>query len=122
MLIHAVIPAQAGIQRASGWFPESSFRPYVSSGLFVRRTHLYRSVRDRLTTRHLYVARAGEAWRIDRIHRIYFEIHCCNRQATHLDHVEIGRLLGYGEDDIRTFLRHVGAVNAAFVAAPREAA
>ena len=107
---------------ASGWFPEDSFQPYVSSGLFVRRMHIYRNVRSGLTTRHFYVARVGEAWRIERMHRLYFEIHCCGRPATHLDHVEIGRLLGYPEDDISAFLRHVGSVNDMLAAAPRRAA
>jgi hypothetical protein len=100
----------------SGWPCEALFKPHLAAGQFVARVHSYRSVRDNVTTRYLYIARAGEEWRIDKMHHIHFEIYCCGRPATDLDHIAIGLLLGYTKEETAAFIRHVRSGDAARVA------
>ncbi len=99
--------------------PEYDFDHYVASGNFVKNEvtfpMLVQTAHPDIThIRYIFYAIAREAWRVDALERVQIELH--NYIKAHpydkkisdfepMD-IEIGRLLGYTEDQIDTFLKH----------------
>lgn len=86
-------------------FPDDEFAPHVLSGRIVKRDYHYKTnVHGKdYELRYLYFTLPGEEWRIDAIHAINLRTHNGERETDEIT-AEIGRLLGYSEDDILTFL------------------
>jgi hypothetical protein len=88
-------------------WPDARFEPHVSSGRLVQKEMLTETPDGRYTVRHLYYALPHEAWRIDEAHALalmHFETWC--DEAADVC-AQLGRLLGYREDDIRRFIAWV---------------
>jgi len=97
--------AMFGDAVGSGYeFPEADFAPYVADGTFVRREMIYRPRRQSVPVRYVYFARAGEAWRIDAMHKIHKGIFERGDGSSIETERRIGRLLGYAEPDIEVWI------------------
>jgi len=86
-------------------WPDALFEPHVSSGVFVKREFLTDAKDGRRKVRHLYFALPEEAWRIEKAHALSlmsFDAWCEDAEESC---VQLGRLLGYGEDEIEVFIR-----------------
>ena len=89
---------------ASYDMPEADFAPDVAAGSIVRREETYRRPDAGLPIRFVYFALTGEEWRIEAMHRLNWAIFVAGHLATAADEREIGRLLGYAEEDIERYL------------------
>lgn len=88
--------------------PEAEFGPYVAVGSIVRREEIYRPPGPGVPGRFVYFARAGEEWRIEAMHRINEAMFVRRQPATPEVEREIGRLLGYTEAEVDTYLDWIG--------------
>jgi hypothetical protein len=89
-------------------FPEERFAPYVADGTIVRREVIYCSIKSELPCRCVYFARAGEEWRIEAKHRIKQRLFVYKEPISLETEREIGRLLGYADSDINSYLEWIG--------------
>lgn len=89
---------------ASYEIPEAAFAPHVASGAIVRREEIYRRPKAEFATRFVYYALPHETWRIDAMHMLNNALYAGLQTATERDEIEIGRLLGYSEAEIRVYL------------------
>ena len=99
------------------WLAEADFAPYVDYGLIVRREKIYPGPNGGAPNRYLYFARVGEKWRIERLISIHKELFVDGRSAGENDHIAIGQLLGYSDDEIAVFLLHARSVGSRLRAA-----
>jgi hypothetical protein len=86
-------------------WPDAAFEPHVMSGRFVKMDIITNTPDGKYQVRYLYFALPQEAWRIETAHALalkHFETWC--PEATEAC-VRLGRLLGYREDDIQTFVQ-----------------
>jgi hypothetical protein len=88
--------------------PEADFAPYVSDGTFVRREMVYLPPEPEPAIRTVYFARAGEEWRIEAMHRIKQRLFVYKEPISLETEREIGRLLGYADSDINSYLEWIG--------------
>lgn len=95
--------------------PEADFEPYVKSGRIVKRVEFLDSTISDHTFRFLYYALPGEEWRISELHRLITAGHLENYRFNGDDERRIGRLLGYSDAQIETFLRHANKVKKSLV-------
>jgi len=93
------------ILESSAYFPVEEFAPYVRSGAIVERERTYLSPNGH-SVRCLYYVLPGEEWRIDAANAIDADIISGRRPATEDDDIQMGRLLGYSEQEIGAFLAH----------------
>lgn len=91
----------------SDYFPEQDFAPHLEAGVIVRREELYANAGSGVTTRCVYYALPGEEWRVEAAHAIQLLIFSGGRRSTEADDIELGRLLGYTQTEIDTFLGHM---------------
>lgn len=89
-----------------GHFPEEEFAPHVSTGAISRREEFYSSANGAIITRCLFFALPGQEWRVEAAHMIQEAIFTGRRGGIEADDVQLGRLLGYTEMEIATFLDH----------------
>ncbi|MCP5366417.1 MAG: hypothetical protein H6907_17020 [Hyphomicrobiales bacterium] len=85
-------------------WPDALFAPHVAAGKLVREEFCTESVDGHYKIRHLYFALPVEAWRIRRAHALslmHFD-EWCDEAADACE--QLGRLLGYREEDIQAFL------------------
>ena len=87
--------------------PEDDFAPYVANGSIVRREEIYRPPGAGLPGRFVYFAPVGEEWRIEAMHRINEALFVRHQPTTPGVEREIGRLLGYTEGEIDSYLRGI---------------
>ena len=85
--------------------PLRLFRPYVQSGRFAMRMDVF-ALRPNLRLRFVYYARRGQSWRIARLRELNRRLLDGGSRWTDEDDAETGRLLGYSERDIASFLAH----------------
>jgi hypothetical protein len=84
-------------------WPDEAFAPHVAAGRIVSKEVLTPTPDGRHTVRYLYYALPDEAWRIDAIHAL---VATGEQDADRTEtEARIGRLLGYRDEDIQTFLR-----------------
>lgn len=86
-------------------FPEEEFAPYVRQGKIKKAEFQYLYPEREIAVRKLFYARSGEEWRIDRLHEIYKAIFSGQRKSSDVDDREIGKLLGYNDNQIDVFLK-----------------
>ena len=84
--------------------PEADFAPYVADGRLVKREYLTGDPQTGIEFIHIYYALPGEEWRIDALHKLEVGIQQRTIVATPEIETEIGRLLGYTEDEIAAYL------------------
>jgi hypothetical protein len=86
--------------------PEIAFDPYVSDGRFIKQeVTLSAPGSNDGGLRYYFYALPGEEWRLRRIIEIQKAFFEDNAETTPELETEIGRLLGYDESDIQTFVR-----------------
>lgn len=90
----------------SGYFPEEDFAPHVSAGKILRREEFYVRSQDSIVTRCLFYSVRGEEWRMEAAHVIQEAIFTGKRRSTEEDDTQLGRLLGYTDAEIASFLDH----------------
>jgi hypothetical protein len=90
----------------SGYFPEEVFAPYLSSGQIVRREEFYLRAQNGVLTRCLFYSLPGQEWRMEAAHMVQEAIFTGIRRSTEEDDVQLGRLLGYTDAEIASFLEH----------------
>ena len=86
-------------------WPDITFEPHVLSGTLVKREFLTDTKDGQHKIRHLYFALPGEAWRIEKAHTLSlmtFDTWCEKAEESC---AQLGRLLGYEEDEIEAFIR-----------------
>ncbi len=91
--------------RSTYELPDAEFEPYVQSGQIIKRDFV-RTVKiadSDEEIRYLYFALPAEAWRIDKAIPLTVSSYWDNPDFDHQD-TELGRLLGYSEDEISAFL------------------
>lgn len=81
---------------------ETDFDPYVQRKQILKRETFLE--REGLTFRFVYFCLPSEEVRIDQLHEINTTIFTGVRPATEEDDIQTGRLLGYTEDDISTYI------------------
>ncbi len=86
-------------------FPEDQFRTLVDQGTVVRAEEIYRNKHSGLITRCVFFARPAETWRIAPAKHIQRAMFCGDRAGCTADDVALGRLLGYGANAVRSFVR-----------------
>ena len=91
--------------------PEDDFAPHVASGRIVKREYYWDDKASGHTFVEIYYALPGEEWRIDALHELDLIARNKSRKWTDADHAETGRLLGYTDDEIRTYLNWIGREN-----------
>lgn len=94
-------------------WPDERFAPFVSKGALVKREFITETADGRHKIRHLYFALPNEAWRIEAAHDLsckHFPVWCDEAEEVCAN---LGRLLGYREEDIQTFLAWAGKERAA---------
>ncbi len=84
--------------------PEKSFAPHVLAGRIIRRSADI-SYGD-MTIRYIFFCLPGEEWRIDAF--LFLKRDAARNRQIYgdADDIMIGRLLGYSETEIGTFLHH----------------
>lgn len=85
-------------------WPEAEFDVHVEKGAIVKREYLGKTRDEKYTIRYVYFALPGEEWRIDAAHEINVNPNAALPEAGVQDDIEIGRLLGYSDQQIRVFL------------------
>ena len=83
---------------------EDKFDIHAERGELVKREEIYNNPNVPFPTRIVYYALPDEAWRIDKLHAINAAVFCELRSSTEQDDEDTGRLLGYSEKQIQTFL------------------
>lgn len=69
----------------------------------------------RIMNGQIVITLRDQAYRIDLLNKIYLKAWQEGRKPTDVDHVKIGRLLGYSKDEIRDFLVRLKALSKASV-------
>ena len=94
------------IQSDYEW-PDAQFEPYVESGVLVKKEFITKVFDGRYDLRRLFYALPDEVWRIEKVKALAETSYggWCDEAAQ--DCMQIGRLLGYDEADIQTFIRWV---------------
>lgn len=93
-------------------FPEAEFAPHVAAGRIMQWEETIAIPDDKLAIRCLYYALPNQAWRIAKAHAIKKSLFQGLRKPAEGDDIELGRLLGYREEDIQAYLRHARAAKA----------
>ncbi|MBT3305042.1 MAG: hypothetical protein HN377_01015 [Alphaproteobacteria bacterium] len=88
-----------------GVIPEQAFAPYVKSGKVVSSERIFQSPQESVpSVRVVFYARLEEAWRMDDALKIMEKALFQHGRPNDDDDAQLGRLLGYSEEDIRQFL------------------
>lgn len=91
--------------------PITEFEPHIASGRF-----LHRRIRNAYRGTHVafaysdVIAPPEEAWRMDAAEAIYRDVRAMG-VMTVVQHIDLGRLLGYTEEEINAFLDHSAALD-----------
>lgn len=94
-------------------WPDKLFERHVTSGKIVKKEFETVTSDGKFKIRHLYYALPGETWRIKKAHELSL-LHFDGVSDESIDaSIQIGRLLGYKEEDIQTFIRWINLNRAA---------
>lgn len=86
--------------------PEADFEPFIKAGRLVKRIALYRDDKHGIDHRYLYYSLPKEEWHIDEMQTFTSALFSWNYRFDPDDERRIGRLLGYDEQDIETYIAH----------------
>lgn len=84
--------------------PEDDFAPHVAAGRIIKREYYWDDLVNGHSFVDIYYALPGEEWRIDALHELNLVTRNRLRSWTEEDEFATGRLLGYSDADIQTFL------------------
>jgi hypothetical protein len=85
------------------FYREDEFMVHVRKGAISRRDETYFIKSLSASSRYIYYALANETWRVDKMHELQREFAATEIWTEDRDR-EVGRLLGYTESEITTFL------------------
>lgn len=91
--------------------PKDTFSKYVEKGMLIahKETYLSKATKERLV--HYYFTLPEEAWRIQEMVKINHILYTEGASTTAKIEFEIGKLLGYSDKDIETYLKHTEQIS-----------
>lgn len=95
---------EAVVLPVSDFYPEEDFMVHVESGALIRRDEIYQPRSGDIAGHYVYYALPSEVWRIDAIHELQLNFFSGRKNWTEDDEWTIGRLLGYSDQEISTFI------------------
>jgi hypothetical protein len=90
----------------TGIIPDDTFAPYVASGEILRFERVFEpspGLPEMPSVRVVFFCQPGEGWRVDAAVKIVEPVFSQGTSPTDRDDAELGRLLGYSEEDIDDF-------------------